>query len=221
MTREPDRWSDAEAEALRGLNGELDAPETLERATLQRLQEEGLMTTATTTIESTSAGTGASWLRVAAAAVVAFALGLWMRGGEPAAPGLAEPEGRTFLLLLHQKPGPAPDPAERARLVQEYTDWAIAQGDRVVGGEELHDRGRIVAPEGIGVRSGVTAFEEELDYVAGYFLILVETESQAHEIAATCPHLKYEGWIEVREVVVHGGDVPSEPDSSKVGQEQR
>ena len=87
-----------------------------------------------------------------------------------------QPEGREFILLLHG------GPSGRAG---EYRQWATQA--RVAGGEKLKDEAIVLGDGGSAT-------------VGGFFRIVARDAQAAAAIARTCPHLKYGGWIELREV---------------------
>jgi hypothetical protein len=101
-----------------------------------------------------------------------------------------------FLLLLYDSADSAKTPnAElRPKIVAEYSAWArsLATEGRLVAAEELAD----TAPEWLGgsVRTVDGA------RVGGFFLIRARDLSEARQIAARCPHLKYGGRIELRPI---------------------
>jgi hypothetical protein len=132
-----------------------------------------------------------------------------------------------FLLLKHYTGGPEPTPG-----FAPMSEWTPAEIDAHIAfqrevGRILTERGEFVdaqalAPEGTWVRYGgpdaapvVTdgPFPETKELVAGWFLVDVESEERAREIAAfvsSAPgpggHPIYE-WIELRPVYA---DVPAE-----------
>ena len=113
-------------------------------------------------------------LAAAAALVIGFTAGLLMsRDSEPAGP--------MFVLLLH---GGADGH------VDEYRAWAVSLRERnaLVGGEKLKDASTILG------RGAAT------DPVRGYFVITARDAAEAERIAGECPHLRYGGWIEMREI---------------------
>jgi hypothetical protein len=119
------------------------------------------------------------WLPYAAAAAIfaiGFLIGQYEGQYEPPRPAPA----RSFALILHESPDHRGDSH-----VDEYIAWS--RNDFVVGGHELADQSRVLgtAPASVG----------------GFFLIAADSLDRAAEIARTCPHVRYGGTIEVREVV--------------------
>ncbi|HWS99317.1 MAG TPA: YciI family protein [Pyrinomonadaceae bacterium] len=138
-----------------------------------------------------------AWLAVAASLLI-FALGAlagarWVAGqGKTGAP--------EFMLVLRSsnaQSGP-PAPEEVARRVREYGDWAgrlRRQGVRVEG-ERLAREARLLRGAGAGSSENGPVSET----IAGYFLIEARDFDEAVRLAEGCPHLKYGGSVEVRQV---------------------
>jgi hypothetical protein len=102
----------------------------------------------------------------------------------------------TFLLLLHvdstfRRGEP---PVQQSVLAAEYAAWANDLSTGIfVDGERLDDN-RLVwlgAP---------TAEATQSDHVDGFFLIHAKDLKAARVIAASCPHLRHGGRIELREI---------------------
>ena len=135
--------------------------------------------------------------RLAAAAIIAVAIGatwmLWPAADE----GRDVPEGELFALFLHEDRGtPALAPDELARVVDRYRRWAseLASEGRLVRGEKLADE------PGFHIRSGPTVERPaRLGPLAGFFLVRARDYDGALDLARTCPHLEY-GWIELRRI---------------------
>jgi hypothetical protein len=122
-----------------------------------------------------------SALALVAALAVGFVAGLLL-------PRLydAAPQGREFLLLVRDSPSMSV--ADEPRRVQEYGQWAHGLGARLVNGEKLSDTVSSVGPPGT------------LSTVGGFFRIRARDRAEAEAIARTCPHVRYGGSIEVREI---------------------
>jgi len=117
------------------------------------------------------------WIVAAAAAAAALVLFLthpWTRG---------HAAGQTYVLLLSPGPGylsPPPGGMEERRA--EYGRWA----DSLYRLGKLDLEGHLEPPGTV---------------VDGMFIIRAVDDSDAARIAATCPHNKYHGHIEVRRFV--------------------
>ncbi|MBL8330643.1 MAG: dehydrogenase [Rubrivivax sp.] len=110
-----------------------------------------------------------------------------------------------YLLLLHEKPGSfaAAGPAEMAEIVQRYQQWAanLAQQGQLSGGEKLTDSGG----RQLHWRAGQTLatdgpYAEAHDVIGGYFVIQAADDAAAEALAASCPHLGPDRWIEIRRI---------------------
>jgi hypothetical protein len=116
------------------------------------------------------------WLWTAAAAAAAVLLVMTH-------PWSPTPTGETYVLLL--SPGPGYLAAPRGHLEErraEYGRWA----DSLARIGKLDLEGHLEPPG---------------DVVDGLFIIRATSDSDAARIAATCPHIKYRGHIEVRRFV--------------------
>lgn len=140
-------------------------------------------------------------LSVAAAAVFVVAFGGYYVGARHAPDRVAvvksdSVKGRVFLLLLHEDSAFRRDeaPMPRSALAAEYTRWA----NGLPGGAYVRSA-PLVAEPGVwlGAPHGPVG---PGDYVDGYFVIHADNMAAAQQIAASCPHLKHGGRIEVHEI---------------------
>jgi hypothetical protein len=115
-----------------------------------------------------------------------------------------------FMLLLHEDPSGFAElsPQDIETVVREYTAWRVrlAEEGRVVGGEKLADEGGrwLTAPDG-AVRVVDGPFAEAKEVIGGYFMVQAADYGEAVQVARTCPHLRYGGRIELRQVEDLGG----------------
>jgi len=183
MNGNDDDLTPEEAKALKGLADGAAPPAALERATVARLRERGLL--------APPRRARASWLLAAAAGVALFCVGLFVGHHSGAAPsgGGAQPR---FALFLYDAPLEFTlTDAQMQERVSEYRNWAIALRR---SGAEIH--GEKLKPEAnrLGdARSGDAP-------LGGYFIVSAKDWNAAMEIARSCPHLKHGGTIEVREI---------------------
>ena len=113
-----------------------------------------------------------------------------------------------YMLLLHDVTTSENEISaeEIQAIISEYVSWSneIAERGILIGGEKLADEGgkhlRNVDGD-IRVTDG--PFAEVKEALGGYFAIKADDYDQAVEIASSCPHLKFGGWIEVREIDRH------------------
>lgn len=110
-----------------------------------------------------------------------------------------------YMLFLHedqeQFDGRSED--EMMRIITEYGAWAQKMRDekRFVGGEKLtDDAGKVLRNKGGKIVVTDGPYAESKEVVGGYFAIEAKDYAAACEIAKECPHLKYGGRVEVREI---------------------
>jgi hypothetical protein len=108
-----------------------------------------------------------------------------------------------FVLLLRrpERHLDSLSPQEMQAISERYLAWnkkIIAAGQRV-GGERLHDTGRLMHKQDGEMLVTDGPYSELKEVVAGYFIITAESYEQAVEIARDCPHADY-GPIEIREI---------------------
>jgi len=113
-----------------------------------------------------------------------------------------------FLLILNENPsgfaGLSMD--EIQRTLSEYIAWraSLEAADRLIGANKLtEDGGRVLTVRDGQVRVNDGPYAEVKEVVGGYFLIRASSYDDAVEIARTCPHLKYGGRVEIRQVDDH------------------
>lgn len=126
---------------------------------------------------------GTMFLVAAAAAVAGFAAGLFMPHRTPV------PRGKEFILFIHDTPSMRVDGMEPRR-IEEYRHWA----------HELHAEGTMEAEEKLTDEISAIGAGGGSSTVGGFFRIVVRDRAEAERVARTCPHLRYGGWIEVREI---------------------
>jgi hypothetical protein len=112
-----------------------------------------------------------------------------------------------YILLLHRPQGPAPalPPDQRAAVTNDYLAWGERQKSegRLKAGQKLTDDGGRVLSAGAGrvvVTDGPYAESKEL--LAGFYVVAATDYTEACRVAESCPHLKYGGRIEVRQIDV-------------------
>ncbi len=134
------------------------------------------------------------WL-VAAAVLIAVLLGAggsaWWITNLPE----SKSSGPRWLLLLHETAGAFEAPATHGNMDKIVARYAAWNRDHAQIGEKLADAG--------GVRLYPGGLRAELatgDAIGGLFIIEAADEARAIEVARTCPHLDYGGWIELRRI---------------------
>jgi hypothetical protein len=110
-----------------------------------------------------------------------------------------------YMLLLRDAGSFPADlsPEEIQAIIQRYIGWRnkVAAGGRRITGHKLKDReGRLLRG---GAGSPVATdgpYAEAKEVIGGLFAIKADDYEKAVEIARECPHLKYGGRIELREI---------------------
>ena len=110
-----------------------------------------------------------------------------------------------YILLLHERPA-GPDgvsPEEIQRVIEEYRAWSESMGKagKMIGGHKLKDEGgRLLSgwDQEFSVTDGPWAEAKEV--IGGLFHVNARDYDEAAHLAASCPHLKYGGRIELRRV---------------------
>lgn len=177
---------DTRVPGLSGL-GEIEPPAELEERVVAALRERGLL--AGRAPGRRRRGAAARLAAAAALVLVGVGAGLlvgrWSGGDASPIP----PEGRYLLLLREDASFRAP-----AGAGEEYGAWLrrLREAGRGVWGAELTGEAALLG-EGLGPPPGAGR-------VTGLFVIQASDLSEAAAVAATCPHLRYGGGIEVRPI---------------------
>ena len=93
-------------------------------------------------------------------------------------------------------------PEERAAAVEKYSAWAKSLREKGVflGSERLTPQGRVLKPNGKGIRVTDGPYAESKEVFGGYWAIDVANIDEAVECCRNSPHFEYGGTIEIREV---------------------
>jgi hypothetical protein len=110
-----------------------------------------------------------------------------------------------YMLLLHDSTQSFADVSAEdiQQIISEYVDWRekIEKDGKLVGGEKLADEGgKHLSMQNGEIRVTDGPFAEIKEVLGGYFAIKAEDYDEAVEISKTCPHLKYGGRIELRQI---------------------
>src|SRR5258708_1525901 len=110
-----------------------------------------------------------------------------------------------YLLLLHGTPANNVNhtPEQFQAMFTDYMAWSekIKAEGSYVGGNKLKDEGgKSIVKNGDGLRVTDGPFIEAKELIGGYFVISASDYGQALKISEGCPHLKFGGRIEVREI---------------------
>ncbi len=169
-------------------------PHSLEEKIMTELKNRELITPAPSA--------GWSWMAKIAAAVVLLVLGGtggYFAGKSNSQAAEHQHKNPLYVLLLHEPPG---EPENVADLVAEYSQWAggIYSSGRYITGEKLRGTGRILTKSHGELNVTESARISESMMMGGYFVIEAKDYNEAVKIASECPHLKYGGTIELREI---------------------
>ena len=108
-----------------------------------------------------------------------------------------------FMLLLRGGDFTKYSPEEMQKIVANYYNWGekLRREGKNRGGDELKGGGRLIS-----MRDGRAVdgpFTETKEVIGGYFIIEETDLAAATETSKECPHLKYGGTIELREIDPH------------------
>jgi hypothetical protein len=124
-----------------------------------------------------------------------FGLGKW-QSGVP-----SQQTHQTMFVLFLYGDSPETPPNDMSKVV-EYGNWAraVSKSKRMITGEKLKDGGRLLRNVQGQLEIREVSGADEPDVLGGYFLIEAENYDDAIKVAASCPHLKYGGLIELRQI---------------------
>jgi hypothetical protein len=111
-----------------------------------------------------------------------------------------------FLLLLHKTPGVSYanlSPEDIQKVIEKYNTWSakLAAAGKMRGGQKLADEsGKSITRSGGRISVVDGPHSETKEVVGGYFLIDAANYDEAISLAQGCPHLEYNGRVEVREI---------------------
>ncbi len=108
-----------------------------------------------------------------------------------------------FVLLLKGGDFTKYSPEDMQKVLEKYMNWSQQLKDKNhhLAGEELSGNGRVVSINNGKVVDG--PFAETKETVGGFWMIEAENLDQAVQISRSCPHLDFNGDVEVREVIPH------------------
>jgi hypothetical protein len=110
-----------------------------------------------------------------------------------------------FMLFLYDRDGNFDDRSheEMMAIIQEYSAWAnkMREAGRFLGGEKLtDDAGRVLAKKAGRIVVTDGPFAETKEMLGGYFAISAADYKEACKLIEDCPHLKYGGRVELRQI---------------------
>jgi hypothetical protein len=107
-----------------------------------------------------------------------------------------------FILLLRRPVGPPPalSPEQAAAMTKDYVGWR-AEG-RLKAGEKLTNDGRVMTAAAGRTVTTDGPYAESKELLGGFYVIAAQDYDEACRLAEGCPHLKYGGNIEIRQIDV-------------------
>lgn len=117
-----------------------------------------------------------------AAAILLFAAGFAAGASQHRAASTPDTGNARFMLLLHETAATGAAGIPERELVDEYRKWAqaVSAGGTSIQGEKLKD--------------------EAGETLSGFFIVEAPSLEAARAIADTCPHARYGGRIDVRQI---------------------
>lgn len=142
-----------------------------------------------------------SFVRLTAAIasiLLVFVLGFAL-GRRQNASLLSTNKKNTFMLLIYESRESVGNESEK---VMEYSLWAksLRESNHVITGEKLKDSGQLLRNSQGKLQINDIRDEIPREALGGYFLIEAKDVDEALSIAESCPHLKYGGAIELRQI---------------------
>lgn len=106
---------------------------------------------------------------------------------------------REFLMVLKGDGMNHMSPDELQQIFTEYKAWMTQLGDQYVTGQRLEEGGSLLHGKEAPILTD-GPFLEPKEIIAGFMIIKAESQEDANQLVATCPHLgPYT--IEVRPIV--------------------
>ena len=194
MTHEDqNNLSSEEQRRFAALPREKTPPHSLEKSIMNELSQRGLLG------QRTSLQRGIVQLVAAAVLLILGGAGGYFLGTQQESAVGPTTTNSTYILLLHESPTP---PENEAELVKEYSQWAaeLYEKGQFVGGEKLSYSGKVLTRTDGATTVADGMFSEGKEILSGYFIIQAKNYDEALAIASQCPHLKYGGTVELREI---------------------
>ena len=168
-------------------------PPHLEETIMSELHKRGLL--------KTGAQSGWNWITKIAAVLALLVLGGaggYFAGKSETASREPIQKNPLYVLLIRE----SPMRLNGENLVAEYGKWAagVYKAGRFITGEKLRGTGRILSNSGESLKIEEVSFVSGDGQLGGYFIIEAKDYDDAVQIASQCPHLKYGGIIELREI---------------------
>ena len=110
-----------------------------------------------------------------------------------------------YLLALYESPAEFANmsPDQIQKIIEKYQAWTVKleQSKRLVVSQKLRDDGgKVIRRKDGQVKVVDGPYSETKEVLGGYFLINAEGYDEAVRVCHDCPHLRYGGAIELREI---------------------
>ena len=110
-----------------------------------------------------------------------------------------------YILVLHEQPTDFSEMSAEdiEAVIREYVEWSrgLEAKGKYVGGQKLNDEGgHHLNGFGDGFRITDGPYAEAKEVIGGFFTISAADYDEAARLSSDCPHLKYGGRIELREI---------------------
>ena len=108
-----------------------------------------------------------------------------------------------FLLLLHGGKYDGYSETELENILAKYIAWTqkLQQDGVLIASEELKDTGRMLFGRNNKIVDG--PYTETKEAIGGFYLYEARDYDAAESIARDCPHLEFQGTVEIREINPH------------------
>ncbi|MCB9307851.1 MAG: hypothetical protein H6565_14740 [Lewinellaceae bacterium] len=159
------------------------------------MKDQTLLSTPRPLLTGSVPGVFTALLLAAALFAAGFLSGKTQDAAQVAGPGSEKP---VFALLVHNDDIP---PEEPSRQFKEYSTWVRGlKTARFADGEALHGKAWMLRQPGDSLQVNPVSLTGNTDAISGYFVFEAADADEAIHIAGTCPHLKYSGTLELREI---------------------
>lgn len=186
--------TDAKKTALRDLFSGEKAPPHLSSKIIEAMKNDALLSAPKPLLSASVPGILTAILLATSLAAAGFLAGKSASKPTPV-PAAEKPQ---FALLVKNDDIP---PAEPGQQFREYSAWVKnLKQERWAGGEALHGKAWRLHESNGNVETTEHLLKTSSDELSGYFLFEATDAEEALSIARSCPHLKYSGTLELREI---------------------